>query len=73
MKKIINGLIVVGFIFIITGLIIKCKNLNDEIKNLNNKIDQIAVENIKLKEENNALWDNYYMNVSNNEGYEYYE
>lgn len=66
MKKIINGLIVVGFIFIITGLIIKCKNLNDEIKNLNNKIDQIAVEN-------NALWDNYYMNVSNNEGYEYYE
>ena len=34
---------------------------------------KVRKENTKLTKENEALWDNYYMNVSNYEGYEYYE
>lgn len=44
-----------------------------EIDDLTGQLNKVAIENAKLKEENNSLWDNYYMNVTNKEGYEYYE
>lgn len=40
---------------------------------LNKKLIKEHKKNVKLKSENDALWDNYYMNVNNYEGYEYYE
>ena len=44
-----------------------------EIKKLEEKVLDIAREKLKLENENQYLWSNYYMNVSNYEGYEYYE
>lgn len=55
---------------ILTKELINTKNkLNDK----ENIIKELANENIKLKYENESLWDNYYMNATNYEGYEYYE
>ena len=73
MKKIVNILIAAGFILIIIGLIFKCEELNNELNEAKETIDIQASELIRCKEENDYLWSNYYMNVSNYEGYEYYE
>ena len=62
-----------GIILIIVGLILQIIQEHKEINNLNERIDIVATENAKLKAENEHLWDNYYMNVTNQEGYEYYE
>lgn len=44
-----------------------------QIKKLDQKVLETAREKLKVENENQYLWDNYYMNVSNYEGYEYYE
>lgn len=72
-------LIFIGLVLIITGLIaqIIVDNrdnqliINDYKKQIEAKdelIEQQGITIIKLRSENEALWDNYYMNVS-----EYYE
>ena len=49
------------------------KEHQKEIKELEAKVLEIAKEKTKVEAENQYLWSNYYMNVSNYEGYEYYE
>ena len=51
------------------------KNNELIIKEENNEqfIINQAEEINKLRAENEALWNNYYMNITNYEGYEYYE
>lgn len=63
----------VGVILIIIGLGIQIIQYHSEITELKEIANNLAIENAKLKEENDSLWDNYYMNVTNQEGYEYYE
>lgn len=63
----------IGVILIILGLGIQMIQYQKEIDDLTGQLNKVAIENAKLKEENNSLWDNYYMNVTNQEGYEYYE
>lgn len=48
----------------------KCKI---EVKDLHERVDQALIKLNKTEAENQYLWDNYYMNASNYEGYEYYE
>lgn len=78
-KKLAHILIFIGLVLIITGLIaqIIVDNrdnqliINDYKKQIEAKdelIEQQGIIIIKLRSENEALWDNYYMNVS-----EYYE
>lgn len=78
-KKLAHILIFIGLVLIITGLIaqIIVDNrdnqliINDYKKQIEAKdelIEQQGITIIKLRSENEALWDNYYMNVS-----EYYE
>lgn len=62
----------IGAIFIIIGLGIQIIQYQSEIDNLTDKLDKAYTQIIKLEEENNSLWDNYYMNVSEYDG-EYYE
>lgn len=69
-----------GVVMIIAGLILqitqdqqKIINQKEEIKNLNERLDQTLIKLFRTEEENQNLWDNYYMNVTNKEGYEYYE
>lgn len=87
MKKLVNGLISAGFILIIIGMVIQQNQIKKDNVNKQSIIDNQAIElikyreenrslyeeNLKLEEENMACWNNYYMNVSNYEGYEYYE
>ena len=71
MKK-INILIIVGFVLITLGMDIQLNDLikeNEELKKANNILYD---ENIKLHQQNEALWDNYYMNIRKYER-EYYE
>ncbi len=70
----------VGVLMIIAGITLQTIEYQDtisdqqkEINTLEKQIEVVATENNRLKAENEALWDNYYMNVSNYEGYEYYE
>ncbi len=72
--------IILGVIMIISGLLLQMTQYQKdiagyqkEIKDLNARLDIIASDNTRLIEENEALWHNYYMNVTNQEGYEYYE
>lgn len=65
-------LAIIGVILIAAGMVINQEILIHRIEELNDRIDQLAIENTKLKEENSSLWDNYYMNASNYDG-EYYE
>lgn len=78
-KKLAHILIFIGLVLIITGLIAQIivdnRNnqliINDYKKQIEAKdelIEQQGITIIKLRSENEALWDNYYMNVS-----EYYE
>lgn len=76
-----------GVILIVIGLILEISVLASKIKDQEELIDIQATqiiqcneeenalygEYLKLEEENMALWNNYYMNVTNKEGYEYYE
>ena len=79
-KKLAHILIFIGLVLIITGLIaqIIVDNqliINDYKKQIEAKdelIEQQGRTIIKLRSENEALWDNYYMNVSEYDG-EYYE
>lgn len=82
-KKLAHTLIFISLVLIITGLIaqIIVDNrdnqliINDYKKQIEAKdelIEQQGRTIIKLKSENEALWDNYYMNVSEYDG-EYYE
>lgn len=44
-----------------------------QIKDLNEKLDNALIKITRLQEENEHLWNNYYMNVTNSDGLEYYE
>ena len=72
-KKLVYILLVGALILIIIGLITQVYKCNQIITEKDQLIDSQAQELIKLRIENEALWDNYYMNASNYEGYEYYE
>lgn len=72
-KKLVYILLVGALILIIIGLITQIYKCNQIITEKDELIDSQAQELIKLRIENEALWDNYYMNVSNYEEYEYYE
>lgn len=72
-KKLVYILLVGALILIIIGLITQIYKCNQIITEKDELIDSQAQELIKLRIENEALWDNYYMNASNYEGYEYYE
>lgn len=63
----------IGVILIILGLGIQMIQYQEQIDDLTGLLNRVATENAKLKAENESLWDNYYMNVTNQEGYEYYE
>lgn len=78
-KKLAHILIFIGLVLIITGLIaqIIVDNrdnqliINDYKKQIEAKdelIEQQGITIIKLRSENEALWDNYYMNVSEYNG-----
>ena len=71
MKK-VNVLIITVFIFISSAMAIQFNNLIKENKNLKETNNVLYQDNIKLYQQNEALWDNYYMNVSEYDG-EYYE
>ena len=72
-KKIAYILFVAGLLLIIAGLVLQVYKDKKEIDKKQQLITNQAQEIIKLRTENEALWDNYYMNVTNYEGYEYYE
>ena len=82
-KRLAQILAVIGLVLIITGLIATIivnerdnqLVINDYKKQIEAKdelIEQQGRTIIKLRSENEALWDNYYMNVSEYDG-EYYE
>lgn len=75
-KKTMYSLIIAGLILIITGLIVQIiVNRQYYKKQLEEKDRVIQLQGNelgKLKTENEALWDNYYMNVSEYNG-KYYE
>ena len=85
--KVVRILATLGVLFIIIGLgeqmiqyqkqidkyQLQEKQYKKEIKKLEEKVLDIAREKLKVENENQYLWDNYYMNVSNYEGYVYYE
>lgn len=64
--RIAKILAVLGVLMIMIGMTIQAEDYQEQIKEQQEEI-------IKLQKENEALWDNYYMNVTNKEGYEYYE
>lgn len=79
MKKVAKIIAIIGLVLIISGLIIEIIVLNNKNKELNTqlmkKTDSLESCNIRLiqyQAENEALWENYYMNVSEYRG-EYYE
>lgn len=70
----------IGVFLIVLGLGVQSIDYQDqidrnqeEIINLQEKLDKALIEIDRLEAENDSLWSNYYMNVSNYEGYEYYE
>lgn len=78
-KKIAHILTIIGIILIVSGLVItivkdknKIKECESAIELKDELIEQQGRTIIKLKAENEALWDNYYMNASEYDG-EYYE
>lgn len=73
MKRVALIIANIGVILIMIGLGVQMIQYQKEIDDLTGQLNKVAIENAKLKEENNNLWDNYYMNVTNQEGYEYYE
>lgn len=73
MKRIALIIANIGVIFILIGLGTQMIEYQKQIDDLTGLLNKVAIENAKLKAENDSLWDNYYMNVTNQEGYEYYE
>ena len=82
-KKLAHTLIFISLVLIITGLIAQIivnerdyqlviNDYKKQIKTKDETIQSQGREIIKLRYENEALWDNYYMNVSEYDG-EYYE
>lgn len=82
-KKLAHILIFISLVLIITGLIAQIivnerdyqliiENYKKQIKVKDELILQQGDEINKLRYENEVLWDNYYMNVSEYDG-EYYE
>ncbi len=78
-KKIAHILAIIGIILIVSGLVItividenKIKEFESTIELKDELIEQQGRTIVKLRAENEALWDNYYMNVSEYDG-EYYE
>jgi len=82
-KRLAQILAVIGLVLIITGLIatiivnerdnqLVINDYKKQIKAKDETIQSQGREIIKLRYENEALWDNYYMNVSEYDG-EYYE
>lgn len=64
MKKVAKIIAIIGVVLVISGLIIEIIILNNKLKDTKDTLNAQLSENIKLKSENEALWDNYYMNVS---------
>lgn len=62
----LNFMIMISAILIITGLIMKIIECENEIK-------KQEIEINRLLDENESLWNNYYMNVTNKDEYKYYE
>lgn len=73
MKRVAMIIANIGVILIMIGLGVQMIQYQKEIDDLTGQLNKVAIENAKLKVENESLWDNYYMNVTNQEGYEYYE
>ena len=73
MKRIALVIANIGVILIMIGLGVQMIQYQERIDDLTGQLNKVAIENTKLKEENDSLWNNYYMNVTNQEGYEYYE
>lgn len=74
MRSKVKYLVVLGLVMIITGLIFQCADLVKKIEDLESKYDSLVTEYLKVTYENEALWNNYYDNVSDYNGeYEYYE
>ena len=78
--RITKILTIIGVLMILAGMTLQAIEYQDtisdqqkEINKLEKQIEAVATENNRLKAENEALWNNYYMNVTNQEGYEYYE
>lgn len=78
-KKIAHILAIIGILLIVSGLVItividenKIKEFESTIELKDELIEQQGRTIVKLRAENEALWDNYYMNVSEYDG-EYYE
>lgn len=82
-KKLAYILVFISLVLIITGLIVQIivdnrdnqliiNDYKKQIKEQKEVILQQGTEIIKLRYENEALWNNYYMNVSEYDG-EYYE
>lgn len=78
-KKIAHILAIIGILLIVSGLVItividenKIKEFESTIELKDELIEQQGRTIVKLRAENDALWDNYYMNVSEYDG-EYYE
>lgn len=78
--KVTKILAVAGILMIMLGMTFqaidyqkKITAQEKQIADLKRQLDQVATENNRLKAENESLWNNYYMNVTNQEGYEYYE
>ena len=78
-KKTINILILIVLLLITIGLFTvividekKIKEYKSTIEVKDELIEQQGRTIVKLRSENDALWDNYYMNVSEYDG-EYYE
>lgn len=73
MKRVALIIANIGVILIMIGLGVQMIQYQERIDDLTGQLNKVAIENTKLKAENDSLWDNYYMNVTNQEGYEYYE
>ncbi len=78
-KKIAHIIAIIGIILFVSGLVItivkdknKIKECESTIELKDELIEQQGRTIIKLRAENEALWDNYYMNASEYDG-EYYE
>ena len=71
--KVAKILAIAGILMILLGMTFQVIDYQKQIEKLKIQLDKVATENNRLRAENESLWDNYYMNVTNQEGYEYYE
>lgn len=71
--KVAKILAIAGILMIMLGMTFQVIDYQKQIEKLKIQLDKVATENNRLRAENESLWDNYYMNVTNQERYEYYE